>query len=68
MKYRRNTIEEAFEARPGLIPEDHWKEFVEMQFTDKAKVKSIPQLRYSLYISHTNNYVLLCYNIESERA
>ncbi|CAE5960003.1 unnamed protein product [Arabidopsis arenosa] len=37
MKYRRNTIEEAFEARPGLIPEDQWKEFVEMQFTDKAK-------------------------------
>ncbi|XP_024016175.1 uncharacterized protein LOC112089662 isoform X7 [Eutrema salsugineum] len=35
--HRRNTLEEAFEARPGLIPEDQWKEFVEMQFTDKAK-------------------------------
>jgi len=26
------------------LPEDQWKEFVEMQFTDKAKVKPIPQL------------------------
>jgi len=41
MKYRRNTIEKAFEARRGLIPEDQWKEFVEIQFTDKAKVKPI---------------------------
>lgn len=39
MKYRRNTLEEAFQAKPGLIPEDQWKEFVEIQFTDKAKVK-----------------------------
>ncbi|CAD5324515.1 unnamed protein product [Arabidopsis thaliana] len=39
MKYRRNTIEKAFEARRGLIPEDQWKEFVEIQFTDKAKDK-----------------------------
>ncbi|BAB01200.1 unnamed protein product [Arabidopsis thaliana] len=37
MKYRRNTIEKAFEARRGLIPEDQWREFVEIQFTDKAK-------------------------------
>lgn len=39
--HRRNTLEEAFKVRPGLIPEDQWKEFVEMQFTEKAKVKSI---------------------------
>ncbi|CAH2064673.1 unnamed protein product, partial [Thlaspi arvense] len=35
--HRRNTIQEAFESRPGLVPEDQWREFVEMQFTDKAK-------------------------------
>ncbi|CAA7038912.1 unnamed protein product [Microthlaspi erraticum] len=36
--YRKNTLQEAFDARPGLVPEDQWKEFVEIQFTDKAKV------------------------------
>ncbi|CAA7043135.1 unnamed protein product [Microthlaspi erraticum] len=35
--YRRNTLQESFDARPGLVPEDQWKGFVEMQFTDKAK-------------------------------
>ncbi|CAH2060367.1 unnamed protein product, partial [Thlaspi arvense] len=35
--HRRNTIQEAFEPRPGLVPEDQWRELVEMQFTDKAK-------------------------------
>ncbi|KAG7588535.1 putative transposase Ptta/En/Spm plant [Arabidopsis suecica] len=50
-KYRRNTLEESFDVRPGLIPEDQWKEFVEMQFSDKAKVKLIKS-RSKLKIPH----------------
>ncbi|KAG7585502.1 putative transposase Ptta/En/Spm plant [Arabidopsis thaliana x Arabidopsis arenosa] len=52
-KYRRNTLEESFDVRPGLIPEDQWKEFVEMQFSDKAKeeVSGIEPNRAELFIA-----------------
>uniref|UniRef100_A0A1J3IE68 Uncharacterized protein n=1 Tax=Noccaea caerulescens TaxID=107243 RepID=A0A1J3IE68_NOCCA len=35
--HRRNTPRESIEARPALIPEDQWIDFVHAQFTDKAK-------------------------------
>lgn len=37
--HRKNTPKESLEARPALIPEDQWRDFVHFQFTDKAKVK-----------------------------
>ncbi|CAA7029075.1 unnamed protein product [Microthlaspi erraticum] len=35
--HKRNTPVETIEARPALIPEDQWRDFVHTQFTDKAK-------------------------------
>ncbi|CAA7015789.1 unnamed protein product [Microthlaspi erraticum] len=35
--HKRNTPRESIEARPTLIPEDQWIDFVHSRFTDKAK-------------------------------
>ncbi|KAG7585534.1 putative transposase Ptta/En/Spm plant [Arabidopsis thaliana x Arabidopsis arenosa] len=36
-RHRKNTLEESLVARPALVPEDQWRDFVHDQFSDKAK-------------------------------